>query len=196
MFLFAEYKLTCIKSNINRSVEKVPLNGLVCLFAFIFPETCSPDHHHDANNNIVLSGTSGRLFSPLFPLNYGVKIQCRWTIKVPEGHRIKLSFQAFHLGLKGLGNCDKVDRVEVRDSFDKNNPSYGFFCGNVVPAPINTVGPRMLVTFVSDEERVFQGFEAKFDATSEGRIFRIMMMMMIIMTRIMIMTIFYFKNAD
>ena len=172
---------------INRSEKKVLLDGLACLFAFIFLETCSPDHHHEANNNIVLSGTSGRLFSPLFPLDFGVKIQCRWTIKVPEGHRIKLSFQAFHLGLKGLDNCDKVDRVEVRDSFDKNNPSYGIFCGNVVPPTIYTVGPRILVTFVSDRERVFQGFEARFDATPEGRIFRIMMI---------IMTIFYFKNAD
>ena len=170
----------------NRSEKKVLLIGLVCLFALIFPETCSPDHHRDANNNIVLSGTSGRLFSPLFPLNYGVKIQCRWTIKVPEGHRIKLSFQAFHLGLESVDNCDKVDRVEVRDSFDKNNPSYGIFCGNVVPPPINTVGPRMLVTFVSDEERVFQGFEARFNATSEGRIFTIMMMMIIIIITRMI----------
>ena len=98
-------------------------------------------------------------------------MQCRWTIKVPEGHRVKLSFQAFHLGLKGVDNCDKVDHVEVRDSFDKNNPSYGTFCGNVAPPPIHTVGPRIVVTFVSVEEKVFQGFEARFDAISGGKIF-------------------------
>ena len=139
-----------------------------CLLTFA--ETCSPYHDPDANNNIVLSGSSGRLSSPLFPLNYNVNMKCRWIITVPSGHRIKLSFQAFHLGSKVLDNCDKVDHVEIRDSYSENDPAYGAFCGNVAPSPIYSVGPKMVVTFVSDEERVFQGFEARFDAISGGKV--------------------------
>jgi len=95
-------------------------------------------------------------------------MKCRWTITVPSGHRIKFTFEAFHLGSKGLDNCEKVDHVKVRDSYNENDPAYGTFCGNVAPAPIYSVGPKMEVTFVSDEERVFQGFSARFDAISGG----------------------------
>ena len=96
-------------------------------------------------------------------------MKCRWTITVPSGHRIKFTFEAFHLGSKGLDNCEKVDHVKVRDSYNENDPAYGTFCGNVAPAPIYSVGPKMEVTFVSDEERVFQGFSARFDAISGGK---------------------------
>ena len=147
-----------------------PLHNLEpSLFVCTFIETCSPYHSPEANNNIVLSGSSGRLLSPLFPLSYHINMKCRWTITVPSGHRIKFTFEAFHLGSKGLDNCEKVDHVEVRDSYNENDPAYGTFCGNVAPAPIYSVGPKMEVTFVSDEERVFQGFSARFDTISGGK---------------------------
>lgn len=118
----------------------------------------------------MLSGSSGRFQSPFFPLDYHINMKCRWIITVPSGHRIKISFQAFYLGSKRLGNCDKVGHVEVRDSFIENDPGYGIFCGNVAPPPIYSVGPKILVTFISDEERVFPGFAARFDAISNGKV--------------------------
>ena len=90
---------------------------------------------------------------------------------MPMGNRIKLSFQIFDLGATATGqeNCDKVDHVEVRDSFNDDDPGYGTFCGDVAPAPIYSVGPKMVVTFVSDQETIFQGFEARFDAITGGK---------------------------
>ena len=131
---------------------------------------CSPYHSPDANNNIELSGTSGTIQSPFFPSSYDINMKCRWTITVPSGHRIKLNFGEFHLGETGAQeNCDEVDYVDVRDSYSENDPAYGKFCGNVRPAPIYSVGPRIVVTFVSDEERVFRGFSARFEAISGGK---------------------------
>ncbi|XP_078352602.1 dorsal-ventral patterning tolloid-like protein 1 [Oculina patagonica] len=131
-------------------------------------ETCNPYHDPEANNNIVLSGSSGTIYSPLFPTPYHVNMKCRWTITVPSGHRIKLSFRAFHLGEHEAEDCDKVDHVKVRDSYNENDPGYGTFCGNVAPSSIYSVGPKIEVTFVSDEERVFQGFSARFESISGG----------------------------
>ena len=133
-----------------------------------FTEKCSPHQDPDANYNILLSGASGRFDSPLFPLDYHINMKCRWIITVPSGHRIKISFQTFYLGSKRPGNCDKVDHVEVRDSFTENDPGYGIFCGNDAPPPIYSVGPKILVTFISDEERF--GFAARFAAISDGKV--------------------------
>ena len=89
---------------------------------------------------------------------------------MPSGHRIKLSFRAFQLGAHGAQeDCDKVDHVTVRDSSNKNDPAYGTFCGNVAPSSIYTVGPKIEVTFVSDEEKVFQGFSAGYESISGGK---------------------------
>ena len=60
--------------------------------------------------------------------------------------------------------------MEVRDSFIENDPGYRIFCGNVAPPPMYSVGPKILVTFISDEERVFPGFAARFDAISNGKV--------------------------
>ncbi|XP_068690309.1 tolloid-like protein 2 isoform X1 [Montipora capricornis] len=133
-------------------------------------ETCSPYNHPDTNYNIELNGLTGRLSSSWFPSEYRINMKCRWIITVPTGNRIKLSFQIFDLGATATGqeNCDKVDHVEIRDSFNDADPGYGTFCGDEAPAPIYSVGPKMVVTFVSDQETIFQGFEARFDAITGG----------------------------
>ena len=143
------------------------------VFVFLFAETCSPYNHPDTNYNIELNGLTGRLSSRWFPSEYRINMKCRWIITVPTGNRIKLSFQIFDLGATATGqeNCDKVDHVEIRDSFNDADPGYGTFCGDVAPAPIYSVGPKMVVTFVSDQETIFQGFEARFDAITGGKLY-------------------------
>lgn len=138
------------------------------VFFFAFTETCDPNNNREANSNIVLSGTNGTINSPLFPSLY---MKCRWKITVPSGHRIKLSFSVFHLGATGAQkDCEKVDHVMVRDGYNENDPAYGTFCGNVAPSPIFSVGPKIEITFVSDQERVFQGFSARFESISGGEL--------------------------
>ena len=117
----------------------------------------------------MLSGSSGVFITPVFPRAYPTNIQCRWTITAPSGHRIELKFLAFDLGSSPQnGDCSKDDFVEVRDSDNKNDPSYGPLCGNAKPSPVLSVGPKMVVTFKSDEKKVFEGFFAKYDAIPEG----------------------------
>ena len=94
---------------------------------FLFAERCSPNHTPEANKKIVLSGTSGTLNTPLLSTH---NLECHWTITVPSGHRIKLSFSVFHLGAtEAQADCEKVDRVKVRDG-KGNDPALGTFCGN------------------------------------------------------------------
>ena len=138
------------------------------IFLFVFKERCSPNHNPEANKNIVLSGNSGTINSPLLPTN---NLECHWTITVPSGHRIKLSFSVFHLGaIEAQTDCEKVDHVKVRDGNHGNDPAFGTFCGNVAPSPIYTVGPKIEITFVSNEHIILQGFSARFESISEGKL--------------------------
>lgn len=90
---------------------------------------------------------------------------------MPSGHRIKLSFSAFHLGvIEAQLNCEKVDHVKVHDGNNGNDPALGTFCGNVAPSPIYSVGPKIEITFVSNEHRILQGFSARFESISEGKL--------------------------
>ena len=72
---------------------------------------------------------------------------------MPRGHRIKFSFLAFHLGSRLMENCKNGDRIELSDSLNVDDPTYGTFCGNVAPLPIYSVGPRMVITFLSFKKR-------------------------------------------
>ena len=117
------------------------------------------------------NGTNGTIRSPLNSSAPEINTKCRWTITVPSGHRIKLNFSVFHLGkTAGQDTCDGVDYVDVRDSYNENDPPYGKFCGNVKPSPIYSVGPRIVVTFVSDEKGFSRGFSATYEAISGGRL--------------------------
>lgn len=139
-----------------------------CIFVFFFKEKCSPNHTPEANKNIALSGTSGTINSPLLLAH---NLECRWTITVPSGHRIKLSFSFFHLGeIEAQADCEKVDHVKVQDGNDGNDPVLGTFCGYVAPSPLFSVGPKIEITFASNGDRVLQGFSARFESISGGKL--------------------------
>ena len=91
---------------------------------------------------------------------------------MPSGHRIKLSFSVFHLGAgatEAQADCDKGDHVKVRDGNNGNDPAVGIFCGNEVPSPIYSVGPKIEITFVSNGDKVLRAFSARFESISGGK---------------------------
>ena len=62
-----------------------------------------------------------------------------------------------------------MDHVTVRDGNNRNDPALGTFCGKVSPSPIYSVGPKIEITFVSNEDQVLQGFSARFESISRGK---------------------------
>ena len=62
-----------------------------------------------------------------------------------------------------------MDHVKVRDG-KGSDPALGTFCGNVAPSPIYSVGPKIEITFVSNEVQVLQGFSARFESISGGKL--------------------------
>ncbi|KAJ7371404.1 hypothetical protein OS493_025866 [Desmophyllum pertusum] len=73
----------------------------------------------DGSNKVrSLIGTSGTFFSPNYPVPYPNDVRCIWTISVPAGKRVKLTFEDFDLD-KDFVTCDyqteKIDYVQIRD---------------------------------------------------------------------------------
>lgn len=106
-----------------------------------------------------LSGEKGSFTSPNFPNYYPPDVLCQWTITVPEGKAVKVSFNKFLLGEPGQESskaCNK-DYVEINGKK---------ICGE---KPIKTVtetsnNNKMTITFFSDKSYVDRGFDAVFEA--------------------------------
>ena len=115
----------------------------------------------------TLSGSFGRFTSPNYPFNYPNSKTCRWIISVPEGYRVKLSFQVFLLETCIVPSLCTCDHVEVRDGKDGDSPKLGKYCGNKTPDPIYSTGRFMWIEFKSDSRTTDTGFRATY--TSESK---------------------------
>lgn len=58
----------------------------------------------------------GEIHSPNYPNPYRNKLDCRWTITVPNGQQIELKSEAFNLELSGISGKCTSDYLEIRYS--------------------------------------------------------------------------------
>lgn len=106
-----------------------------------------------------LSGEKGTFTSPGFPNYYPPDVLCQWTITVPDGKAVKVTFNKFLLGEPGQENSKdcRNDYVEINGKK---------VCGD---QPVKSVtetskNNKMTVTFFSDKSNVDQGFNATYEA--------------------------------
>ena len=121
-------------------------------------------------------GSSGTLYTPDYPIPYPDGTTCIWTISVPLGRRVKLTFEHFELAKSslsaGYGYCkyDKLtmdrDYVEIRDGAWSDSRELGSFCGNKLDFEFYSTGRHMWVKFhsTSDGRKEYKGFKAHFEA--------------------------------
>jgi cubilin len=105
--------------------------------------------------------------SPRWPGSYPGGARCSWKISAPEGHLVRLHFDAFALGAHDLGHCNEHhDHVEVIDGSSTGSPSIGLWCGNRSPFHITSSQRDLLVKFASTRETTSSisfGFHVIFD---------------------------------
>nr|XP_057941514.1 suppressor of tumorigenicity 14 protein homolog [Doryrhamphus excisus]XP_057941515.1 suppressor of tumorigenicity 14 protein homolog [Doryrhamphus excisus]XP_057941516.1 suppressor of tumorigenicity 14 protein homolog [Doryrhamphus excisus] len=104
----------------------------------------------------VLSASTGVLTSPLHPSFYPPAVDCKWTIKVPAGKKVRLRFNMFRMKEPGVDIrvCHK-DYVQIMD--DK-------YCGELSLLALTSTTNIMEVTFHSDESYTDKGFSAEYSA--------------------------------
>ncbi|XP_021476232.2 cubilin [Oncorhynchus mykiss] len=111
----------------------------------------------------TLSGT-GQIRSPYHPDAYPHNKECEWVINQPQGYVVTLNFLTFDIE---SGSC-VYDFVEVRDGSTVSSPLIGTYCGNTMPAMLQSTQRSMYIRFKTDSSVSNHGFTAAYDSAMEG----------------------------
>lgn len=102
-----------------------------------------------------VTGESGYVASEGFPNLYPPNKECIWTITVPEGQTVSLSFRVFDLELHPA--C-RYDALEVFAGSGTSGKRLGRFCGTFRPAPLVAPGNQVTLKMTADEGTGGRGF--------------------------------------
>ena len=86
------------------------------------------------------STPNGNFTSPSYPDNYPANEDCIYTISQPIGTVIMLNLLS--MDIESHSTCG-FDYLEIRDGPSDDSPLLGKLCGNVIPAPIQSVQNQM-----------------------------------------------------
>lgn len=114
------------------------------------------NYHTLCNNNIT--GRYGVIESPGYPSNYPLNLNCLWSIQVPKGNKINVTFTHFDIykahrlyrnwirTRNPLFNDDcHQDYMQIKEFSDPNYSSK--FCGSSSPRAINTKSNSLQIKF-------------------------------------------------
>ncbi|KAM7331783.1 hypothetical protein ACRRTK_008491 [Alexandromys fortis] len=102
-----------------------------------------------------VTGESGYVASEGFPNLYPPNKKCIWTITVPEGQTVSLSFRVFDMELHP--SC-RYDALEVFAGSGTSGQRLGRFCGTFRPAPVVAPGNQVTLRMTTDEGTGGRGF--------------------------------------
>ncbi|ESP05374.1 hypothetical protein LOTGIDRAFT_103271, partial [Lottia gigantea] len=102
----------------------------------------------------VINTESGTIQSPNFPNLYPQNAVCDWTVEAPEDKIIIFTFNYFDLEDY---NCE-FDFVVIYDG-DKE---IAVHCGSSIPDPVTSTTNKLRITFISDDQYEYEGFNATY----------------------------------
>uniref|UniRef100_H3C0B5 CUB domain containing protein 2 n=1 Tax=Tetraodon nigroviridis TaxID=99883 RepID=H3C0B5_TETNG len=105
----------------------------------------------------VLTGLSGEISSPGYPLEYNNNADCTWTIRVSSASVVTLVFLDFQL--ENNEGCN-FDFVALFDGPTVAHRHLGNYCGAAKPPHVVTTSNNLLVVFKSDFNIGGRGFKA------------------------------------
>ena len=112
-----------------------------------------------------LTATTGVIRSPISNGKYLTNQNCTWQISLPTGVAVQLRFG--FIDIEQAGNCAK-DYVEIRNGIAPDSPVLGKYCGNNIPAVINSTNNQVSVRFVTDGATQLTGFNLTYNRYVEG----------------------------
>ncbi|XP_031770517.1 suppressor of lurcher protein 1-like [Galleria mellonella] len=92
---------------------------------------------------------SGKLTSPLYPSPYLQKTQCHYDFLARGRERVRLVFEDFSLQrmTENIIDCESMDSLDVFLYVDGRLEKMASFCGNEIPKPIMSNGPKLSIEF-------------------------------------------------
>ncbi|KAM7087357.1 ovochymase-2 [Molossus nigricans] len=116
-----------------------------------------PNHLPDSGcSSLTVLFEEGLIQSLHYPEDYGDMANCNWVFQAPKHYVIKLSFQS--LEIEESGDCTS-DYVAVHGDVERKK-ELARLCGFIAPAPVLSASGVMFISFRSDENVTFRGFQA------------------------------------
>ncbi|KAK7823854.1 hypothetical protein U0070_020525 [Myodes glareolus] len=113
-----------------------------------------------------LYGPTGRFTSPNYPNPNPHAWICEWTITVPEGRRVILTFT--NLRLSNYPSCDN-EHLIVFNGIRSNSPQLQKLCSRLnVTNEFQSTGNTMKVVFFTDGSRPYGGFTASYTSSEDA----------------------------
>ncbi|XP_078685532.1 uncharacterized protein LOC144918544 [Branchiostoma floridae x Branchiostoma belcheri] len=107
--------------------------------------------------------SGGPVTSPNYPGNYGNNENCEWSITVPEGSIIRLTFDSFHTE-------EDYDFLTIYDGASDNAAEMEKLTGyRSQIIPIISTSSTLFLKFTSDWNRRYQGFQFNYTSSSAGQ---------------------------
>ncbi|XP_078685510.1 CUB and sushi domain-containing protein 1-like [Branchiostoma floridae x Branchiostoma belcheri] len=105
----------------------------------------------------------GPVTSPNYPSNYGNNENCEWSITVPEGSIIRLTFDSFNTE-------DGYDFLTIYDGASDNAAEIGRLTGyHAQIIPIMSTSNTLFLRFTSDESESRPGFQFSYSSRTAGQ---------------------------
>ncbi|XP_078571590.1 CUB and sushi domain-containing protein 3-like [Branchiostoma floridae x Branchiostoma japonicum] len=124
------------------------IEGFTLIGLLPFPVTCG---------GYLPGRSSGVIFSPNYPGQYGNNLNCTWTIEVDVGEGIKISPADFALE-------EGSDTLMIYD--EGNDTLIGEYSGQDIPEEIRSASNVIHLTFTTDDSFAEDGFKLFYDGTT------------------------------
>uniref|UniRef100_A0A673XEJ4 Zgc:154142 n=1 Tax=Salmo trutta TaxID=8032 RepID=A0A673XEJ4_SALTR len=104
----------------------------------------------------------GVIKSQNWPMNYKAASECMWSVEVPKGKTITLTFTHFDVEAKDIFTSKCLDNMVAYDIYNDGAEStkHGPWCGDRLPATITTKGNKLVMRFYTDFFMEAKGFRA------------------------------------
>ncbi|PNF21944.1 hypothetical protein B7P43_G01776 [Cryptotermes secundus] len=108
---------------------------------------------------------NGSISSPLFPSPYPPRSYCRYDFQGRGKERVQIVFSDFNLyhPPDNSKECENIDSLVANVHIDGRMEKIDSFCGNTVPKPLMSNGPRLMLEFRGIySSRYSRGFKATY----------------------------------
>uniref|UniRef100_A0A0K0D2S3 CUB domain-containing protein n=1 Tax=Angiostrongylus cantonensis TaxID=6313 RepID=A0A0K0D2S3_ANGCA len=126
-----------------------------------------------SSENLFVDETepSKLLRTPGYPATIPHSLDCHYTLRAPNGHRLKFTVNPENFNLESTEddcNCDSCDWLEIRDGPTEHSPLIGRYCNVYAPSTIFSTGNLLFVRIRTDSFAASNGFTAVFELASCG----------------------------
>ena len=114
----------------------------------------------------IMREPTGHIGTTDFPnLPYASNSNCTWVIDLPEQYK-SVELKVDGMSIEESDNCTK-DQLIIMNGKDENSLSLGSYCGNKLPATMQSSTRAVTVKFVSDGTVNKKGFSLQYKGLTE-----------------------------